>query len=160
MEKYLTYLIEDMHQAAQRVPLSKIPEGDFDPDYMLELEESPDRKMSDWFGLSIDQFPKSDRLTLSQLETMADEFENLWMAFSFVPEFPEKLPSKRRYELMREYLEEKCQHWPGGWKQHFEFCNYDVEKCPFGSKYCKCKDFQFDKYEAMNDNLPADEIPY
>ena len=38
MNNYLTQLISDMHQAAARVPQSKIPAGTFDPDYMIIFE--------------------------------------------------------------------------------------------------------------------------
>ena len=36
---------------------------------------------------------------------MADEFEQLWAVYSFYPDFPDELPAKRRYELMRDYLD-------------------------------------------------------
>ena len=141
MQTYLSQLITDMHQSATHVPQSRIPEGTFDPDYQDELEASPDYPMSHWFGLTKEQFPASYRLSPEQLELMADEFEQLWAAYSFEPDFPEGLPAKRRYELMRDYLDHECSHWPGGWVHHFEFCDYDPENCPFGTEYCKCKDF-------------------
>jgi hypothetical protein len=143
MNNYLTQLITDMHLAARRVPKSRISEGTFDPDYMMELEESPERPMSQWFGLEKEQFPSSDKLTTEQLQLMANEFEQLWAAYLFEPDFPEGLPAKRRYELMRDYLDHECSHWPGGWVHHFEFCDYDSENCPFGSEFCKCKDFEY-----------------
>lgn len=144
MNNYLTQLISDMHLAARRVPKSKIPEGTFDPDYQDELEASPEQPMSRWFGLDKEQFPPSDKLTIEQLELMASEFEHLWAVYSFEPDFPDGLPARRRYELMRDYLDHPCQHWPGGWVQHFEFCDYDTENCPFGTEFCKCKDFDDD----------------
>lgn len=161
MNHYLTQLISDMHLAATRVPKSKIPEGTFDPDYMMELEESPDRPMSFWFGLSKEQFPPSEKLTAVQLELMANEFEHLWAAFSFEPDFPEGLPAKRRYELMRDYLDQECSHWPGGWVEHFEFCSYEPENCPFGIEFCKCKDFEFDDLPDMEMTEHSDEdLPF
>ena len=141
MQTYLSQLITDMHQATMHVPQSRIPEGTFDPDYQDELEASPDYPMSHWFGLTKEQFPASDRLSSEQLVLMADEFEQLWAAYSFEPDFPEGLPAKRRYELMRDHLDHECSHWPGGWVHHFEFCDYDTENCPFGQEFCKCKDF-------------------
>jgi hypothetical protein len=145
MQNYLTHLIFDMHLAAARVPQSRIPEGEFDPDYMLELEESDEKTMSQWFGLEKEQFPASEKLSEEQLELMANEFEQLWAAWSFYPDFPEGLPAKRRYELMRDYLDHPCQHWPGGWVHHFEFCDYEPENCPFGTEFCRCKNFEDEK---------------
>lgn len=161
MNLYLTQLITDMHLAATRVPKSKIPEGTFDPDYQDELEASPDYPMSHWFGLTKEQFPPSERLTDEQLELMANEFEQLWAAYSFEPDFPDGLPAKRRYELMRDYLDYECSHWPGGWVHHFEFCDYNTENCPFGIEFCKCKDFVYDDDTDidLNDTDP-DSLPF
>ncbi len=141
MQKYLSQLIADMHKSAEKVPQSRIPVGEFDPEYMMELEESGEKTMSQWFGLGKEQFPPSEKLSEEQLIQMAAEFENLWNAYSFYADFPEGLPAQRRYELMRDYLDHPTQHWPGGWEHHFEFCDYDPANCPFGNEFCRCKDF-------------------
>lgn len=141
MQNYLTQLISDMHKSAEKVPQAKIPEGEFDPEYMMELEESGEEPMSHWFGLDIEQFPPSERLSEEQLTQMAAELEKLWKAYSFYPDFPDGLPAKRRYELMREYLDHPTQYWPGGWEHHFEFCDYYPSHCPFGDEFCRCKEF-------------------
>ena len=161
MQNYLNQLIEDMHLSATRVPQSKIPEGTFDPDYMMELEEMEDQPMSVLFGLTIEQFPSSDKLTLEQLTLMADEFEELWAAYNFFPDFPDGLPDRRRYELMREYIDHECSHWPGGWNHHFEFCDYDPHNCPFGEDFCKCKDFEVDEFMGEGISKTSDEdLPF
>lgn len=157
MNHYLAHLISDMQAAATRVPKSRIPEGTFDPDYMMELEESAKKPMSEWFGMQKQEFPPSEKLTAEQLELMATEFEQLWAAYSFEPDFPDGLPAKRRYELMRDYLDEPTQHWPGGWVHHFEFCEYDPANCPFGEEFCRCIDFEDDLPEItpeQNNDLP------
>ena len=59
LQNYLDQLIADMHLAAGRVPKSPIPDGVFDPDYQDMLEESPDRLMSQLFGLEKELFPPS-----------------------------------------------------------------------------------------------------
>ena len=141
MQNYLSQLIADMHLSAEKVPQSRIPVGEFDPEYMMELEESDEKTMSQWFGLGKEQFPPSEKLSEEQLIQMAAEFENLWSAYSFYADFPEGLPARRRYELMRDYLDHPTQHWPGGWEHHFEFCDYEPANCPFGNEFCRCKDF-------------------
>ena len=100
--------------------------------------------MSEWFGLEKELFPPSEMLTAEELRLIADEFEELWGAYSFLPEFPDGLPDKRRYELMCEYLDHRCNYWPGGWRQHFTFCDYEPANCPFGIEYCHCRDFADD----------------
>jgi hypothetical protein len=157
MQNYLTHLISDMHQAAARVPKSKIPEGIFDPDYMMELEESAEKTMSQWFGLEKEQFPPSEKLTNEQLVLMAAGFEKLWQAYSFEPGFPDGLPAKIRYDLMRDYLDYSTQHWPGGWVHHFEFCDYDPKNCPFGSEFCWCEDVDKDYLIYHQEN--PDDLP-
>lgn len=161
MQKYLDQLIEDMHLAATQVPQSAISESTFDVEYMMELEEMEEEPLSFWFGLEKEQFPSSDRLTEDQLKLMAYEFEKLWASFSFEPDFPEGLPAKRRYELLRDYLEHKCTYWPGGWVHHFEFCNYEPENCPFGDEFCRCKDFEYD--DSFNKDITTkstDDLPF
>jgi len=161
MQKYLNQLIEDMRLAATRVPQSKVPEGTFDEDYMMELEEMEEEPMSYWLGCEMIQFPPADRLKPKQLSFIAVEFENLLDAFSFEPDFPEGLPAKRRYELMRNHLDHKCTYWPGGWVHHFEFCNYEPENCPFGNEFCKCKDIEYDNQIDVDfSNLSSDELPF
>lgn len=161
MQKYINQLIEDMHLAATRVPQATFTEATFDANYMMELEEIGEEPMSFWFGLEKEQFPPSERLTPDQLELMANELEKLWNAFSFEPDFPEGLPAKRRYELMRDYLEHKCTYWPGGWVHHFEFCNYEPENCPFGYEYCKCKDFEYDDSQSTdNSTNTSEDLPF
>ena len=161
MQNYLNQLIEDMHLAATRLPQPKIPEGTFDPDYMMELEAMEEQPMGVLFGLSREQFPPSDRLTSEQLTLMAKEFEQLWAVYSFEPDFPEGLPDKRRYELMRDYIDIECSHWPGGWIHHFEFCSYEPDNCPFGEEFCKCKDFEYNKSLDRNvSNSLEEDYPF
>ena len=161
MQSYLNQLIEDMHLSATRVPQSKIPEGTFDEDYMMELEEMEDQPMSVLFGLTIEQFPPSDKLTSEQLTLMADEFGQLWAAYSFFPDFPEGLPARRRYEIMREYLDQGCRYWPGGWEHIFDFCNCDPDNCIYGDEFCRCKDFEDDEMmDSIFSNNSNEDLPF
>lgn len=142
MQKYLDQLIEDMQMIGNKAKSNLIPDESFDPVKMMEMEESPEQTMGFWFGLSQECFPPSDKLNEHQLEQMTIEIEELWGAFGFVPDFPDKLPARRKYELMREYLNQPCQYWAKGWILHFEFCQYDPNECPFGSEFCRCKEDQ------------------
>jgi len=149
-----------MHLAATRVPQSKIPEGAFDAEYMMELEDMEDQPIRVLFGLTIEQFPLSDKLTSEQLTLMATEFKQLWAAYRFIPNFPEGLPTRRRYELMREYLDQGCSYWLG-YTQDFEFCSYEPNDCPYGKEFCRCKDFEDDELLEMNaTNTLNEELPF
>ncbi len=145
MQHYLSQLISDMRLAVKRAP--RTGKEEFDPEVMMELEESEEKPMGYWLGFNKEQFPPSERLNDDQLKLMANEFEQLWAAYSFYPDFPEGLPAKRRYELMRDYIDHPTQYWPGGWEHHFEFCHYDPAHCPFGSEFCRCKEWEDDQGE-------------
>jgi len=147
----LDQLISDMHQSALKVPISKVPEGEFDADYRDELEASQEQTMSKWFGLGKELFPPSEMLTSEELNLISDKFEKLWAAYSFYADFPKGLPAKCRYELMGEYLNHSCQYRPRGWKQCFTFCDYEPENCPFGREYCPCKDLDT-LFDSLHDD--------
>ncbi len=53
--------------------------------------------------------------------------------------------------MMRDYLDYECQFWPGGWRCTFNFCDYDPETCPFGDKFCRCKDY-LSEYPSVDDD--------
>lgn len=126
----------------------------------MELEESPDRPMSYWFGLSKEQFPPSELLSPEQIDLMAVELNALWAAYGFEPDFPDGLPAKRRYELMRDYLDYQCQFWPGGWVCTFNFCDYEPENCTFGKEFCRCKDYFLDDPPECNNQELSEEQPF
>jgi len=135
---YLDQLISDMHQSALKVPVSKVPENEYGSDYQNVLVASPLQPMSKRFGIRKELFPPSEMLTSEELNLIADEFEKLWAAYSFFADFPISLPAKRRYELMREYLDYSCHYGHGKRKQCFTFCDYKPESCPFGIECCRC----------------------
>ncbi|MCK4663746.1 MAG: hypothetical protein KAT68_12820 [Bacteroidales bacterium] len=153
MNRYVKQLIEDIEKSISKVPEpNEIYEG-LDPEsdendiedmshveQYLNGEELP---MEQYFGLEQELFPHVDKLTSEQIDMLTEAFARLWNAYHFVPDFPENLPNKIRYKLMREYLKHETTCVTFG-EIHMEFCDYDEENCPFPG-YCNtCKEIAAD----------------
>jgi hypothetical protein len=160
MQKYIAQLIEDIQEAKRRPHPPKMflpPELEC----MRGAEEylhGEYYEMGQLFGLKKIQFPPIDRLNPKQIEDVTAELELLWEAFNFVPDFPKGLPTKYKYNILVEYLEHKTTYVSEG-HNHFEFCTYEPESCPFPEDFCTCKEFDdddidMDKYEDDENKLP------
>ena len=140
MNTYLKQLISEMRHAATLVPEPLMPEGSFDTDFVVAtIQRFPEQTMGDWFGLEIQKFPEAEFWNEDELELLAAEFEKLWEAWSFYPEFPEGIPAKMRYTLLRNHLSHSCEVYLGGPKQHNYLCNFRFDECPFGPELCLCR---------------------
>ena len=78
-------------------------------------------------------------MTSVQLEKLVFMICRLWTAFNFTALIPEEAPAEIVYSiLVREMLKSRMVMDYGN--QGIEFCDYEPELCPFGKKYCSCKD--------------------
>ena len=144
MQKYVEQLIDDM-QIAQKRP--RPPKMELPPEleFMRGAEEflhGDLYEMGNLFGLEKLQFPTVDRLNSKQINLFVLEFEKLWYAFNYIPDFPDGLPDTVKYKLFVDYLDYSTNHVSQG-HQHIEFCSYDLESCPFPEEFCQCKDYEF-----------------
>lgn len=157
MDNYLKYLIEDIRNAAQFIPVSPISDL---PEKMewyrgtLEFEITPERPMQEWFQLSKENFPPVHKLKPDQIELLVKELLNLWDVFNFKPVIPENLPADICYELLVDALE-KPVIWVSDGMIEIEFCQNNPETCPFPPEYCKCRE-EFGDGEVFTEN--RDEI--
>ena len=140
MQRYLKQLIEEMHEAAKNTPAKPYYEHDWGPelDYVIEWENNPSKPMGEWFGLSLEQFPPVDKLNSLQIEEMNTAFAELWAAYNFYAEFPEKTPAKLRYELYRKHINEGIV-WASQGSSIIDFCTGNCEDCDV-KEYCEIKD--------------------
>jgi hypothetical protein len=146
MQLYVEQLIEDMKAAAKNLPPKPYYESDETTvgiEYVLEWENNPYQKMSAIFQMEQYLFPPSDRLTDGQIALLNAAILEMWEAYHFQADYPESLPNRRLYELLREKLEEEMQYISEGCT-HIEFCDYQPDACPFGKEHCWCKDHIFD----------------
>jgi hypothetical protein len=164
MELYVTQLIEDLEAAQQPVEPyvpgeEQLMEGLFDEveDYVSGEKHV---KICELIGFLPEQFPPSNRLNTNQLKRVFFALDQLLDSYNIDTNLPNKLPIKRKYELVTNELTEEVFASKHGFT-HLEYCNYDVETCPFGKKYCDCKDFMFDNEKTTNaDPLEDDELPF
>lgn len=150
MDRYILQLAERMRDSAQNLP---------DPNEMSEFDEEslPDelkmfayaeryirgkaKKIAVITGIETQAFPPPDKLTETQTDFLYDEMKRLLTAYCFYPDFPKGLPADLKYRLLREKWNEKTVYTGEG-MTHFEFCDYEPERCPFPDKFCSCKDFE------------------
>ena len=164
MELYVTQLIEDLEAAKQPVEPYIAGEEESIEDIFDEVDQyvsgESTSKICDLIGFIPEQFPPSYRLTTNQMRRIFFAMDQLLDSYNIDTNLPNKLPIKRKYELVRNELTEEVFVSKHGFIQ-LEYCNYDVESCPFGKKYCDCKEFMFDN-EKMADSEPLgdDELPF
>ncbi len=142
MQHYIDYLICDLQNAKKNVPQEKQPGEGYEAfeNHMMELEESPDVLLSDLFGIKSDVFPPLEKLTDEQVEQLNTAIIEMWAAFNIKAVFPENLPARLLYPALLTLFSKSMHYWPG-WHMGLELCNFDPDKCPFGTEYCTCKEY-------------------
>lgn len=153
MDTYIIQLAEQIRNSAKNLP---------DPNIMSEFDEEslPEelrmfadverylngtaKKISVITGIETEAFPPAEKLKETQIEFLADEIIRLLNAYCFYADFPKGLPADVKYRLLREKWEEKAVYTGEG-MTHFEFCEYETEKCPFPESFCGCKEFLNDE---------------
>ena len=148
MERYIGQLIEDIRQAASKVPqpgkiLKDVDMGN--PDEAEEIFSAKQfingepQQLSQITGISKEQLPPPNQLLDTQVTLLLNEMVQLLQKFHFIPEFPEKAPDNLKYKALRDHWNEEHVIVSSG-QVHIEFCNYDETQCPFPG-YCNiCKE--------------------
>lgn len=147
MDRYISQLIEDLKSAKKWAPISKPQDEMSTSDIIAELEEidriideEPDKPMYNIFGIDPIMFPPTEKITIQQAETLADEILQLWQHFNINAVYPENFPKHKLYPLLVSKFSEPFLYFPMG-ITGIEFCDYDSSHCPFGIEYCTCKDY-------------------
>ena len=106
------------------------------------LDERPPSRQDMYyhFGFEQEQFPPADRLTDADIELLVSAVCRLWAAYNFTPVFPDNIPGRVLYPLLLKRMEEPTFVMTRG-NIGVEFCEYEVEHCPFGEQWCRCKEF-------------------
>lgn len=157
MEKYLQQLIEDLRQAALRVPP---PREIWDPVDMDSYNEVADmlyiedfihgipRPLSNIVGIDKIYFPHPDKLSPQQVNQLYAEMEKLINAYHFFPDYPTGLPVSEKYRLLRQEWD-SGQVFVGAGEVHIEFCTYDEHQCPFPAEFCACRNQESQEKEQL-----------
>ena len=161
MQRYTEQLIEDIQNAKKR-PLPPKMELPPELEFVRGAEEylhGDFHKPGKLFGLKKEQFPPAEKLNAKQMQALIKNITELWAEFNFVPDFPEGLPNVYKYNLLVEYLEHETTYVSEG-NNHFEFCTYDPESCPFPEEFCTCKNFEDDDIDMENFDYDKNGLPF
>lgn len=169
MDRYIKQIIEDIEEAKKMVPLpSDIYDGlDEDTDkgeiedlsYIEQYLNGPEKKIEDITGIKKELLPPPEKLTEGQIEALTKALISLWKAFYLVPDFPEGVPDRIKYPLLRDYCEHETKHTTMG-EVHVEFCDCDPENCPFEG-YCSiCKEIEKESLPEQSDIAVEDDVDF
>jgi hypothetical protein len=150
MKNYIIQLIDDIHEAKNhpshpKLALSSFSEYDEDPDivdfsYVEEYLYGKEEKISDIVGIDILLLPEPELLDADDAATLAREMTMLLNRFNFYPDFPENYPLELQYRFLRNLWNDEHVFMTVG-ETHIDFCEYELESCPFPG-YCKsCEEF-------------------
>ena len=140
MQHYIEQLIDDLAEAKKHVP----PEPVFSEDYdefekqMLAIETAPDVPAKKLYGISYEELPPPERLTEKQMQQLIEAIADTWAAFNCFIIFPDNVPIKLQYELIREQFAEPIHYMPG-WSNNYDFCSGWCPDCEI-AEYCTNKD--------------------
>ena len=154
MKKYLNQLIEDMHKAAENLPVKPYLEISEDEECLrgvMEYESTKPKPMQEWFGIDKANFPPAEKLSKDELKLMVAEILKLWNAYNFDAVLPENLPYDIAYKVLVDNFGKPVE-WISEGTVGIEFCDYDEGNCPFPG-YCNlCKNFSKEnKTDNKND---------
>lgn len=167
LDKYIIQLIEQLRTSAQNLPDPKVITGFDENELPEELKMFADverflhgesKPLS--YIVSIDKglLPDVNLLSEEQLLLLYDEIEKMLIAFSFFLDFPENLPIKEKYRVLRDQWDKEVVYIGSG-HNYLEFCHYFPEECPFPEGYCSCKDFDFD-IDIDDSDLENPDFPF
>jgi hypothetical protein len=139
MKRYVNQIIEDIDLLLKKDPPYKkavVHENFFDE--MAELEEyflnDAGLAVSKFSGIEKEHLPAAEILTYEQLNLLNQKILELLNYCNFFIDFPDDVPDSVLYNQIRENWERfKLPEIDANC--HFEFCEYEVEKCPFPG-YC------------------------
>ena len=156
MQKYIRQLTADIRAAARQEtfePNEKLLNTSIE-DHFAEVEawlagELPQERIGEILGLEAIQFPPVERLNRNQLRKICEAFEQTMQTYNVDFDIPKRLPWKTRYQLLVGKIDDSVAICDDGFIT-VEFCDYNPKECPFGSRYCSCKQFEDDDFTSTS----------
>jgi hypothetical protein len=165
MELYTQQLIDDLRKARTvvRPPSDVWDDVDVNDEGLVEdmayVEEfiyGTPQPMSKIIGIETKLLPPPHKLNDEQKATIVVEIEATLQHFNFVLEFPIDFPKHLRYKFLLEIWEDDFVAVSFG-QSHIEFCDFEVESCPFPD-HCKlCYEFEEECKEDPKSDCSDDE---
>ncbi len=98
-------------------------------------------KMSELFEISQQALPQTEKLNDEDVAQLAKKLEQLWNAYHFQADFPNALPIRQKYTLMREKWNCEVKLASRG-ETHIEFCHHEPKNCRFNGYCTICNDLK------------------
>lgn len=142
MELYVSQLIEDLQAAHQQ----EDDENDLKEETIEDMLEESELFVSGknhievykLIGFIPEQFPPVYQLSLPQIRKILVALTDLLWSYNIDTNFPEKLPTKLKYELLTEEMYKEVFIGKHGITS-LDYCDLEIKSCPFGKKYCDCR---------------------
>ncbi len=163
MERYLSHLIEDIHQARTSIKApshewdfvdfeneGEIEDMAFAEEYIYGTREP----LSQITGITTEMLPPPERLSVPQQDRLVQEMEALLLHHNFVAEFPTSLPPEKKYFSLRNIWDHEFVEISFG-TVRIEFCDLDPDYCPFPEHCTTCEEIAIqmkidEKWEKRN----------
>ncbi len=146
MQRYIDQLIEDFNRAEEN-PQPEIDFGETYEDFekqMLEIENGATVTAKEKVGVSYDELPPADKMSVEQTQNLMIAMLNALKANGTDVHFPgDGIPVKLAYTEVRKLFNEGFKSMPG-WT--IDFCSGWCPDCAFAD-YCKTKDDTWSKEE-------------
>ena len=164
MEQYITQLIEDLLNAQRAESQELEEEEEFDIEaHFAEVDRyvsgEGEEPIGDILGFEEVQFPPTEKLNNEQMQRISEAFAQCLFSWNITAEIPQNVPIILKYSLLISTLKKQVFIQSTGFI-HLEFCEYDVETCPFGAEFCQCKDFENDFDDMDNFELKDGDLPF
>jgi hypothetical protein len=167
MQRYVEQLIEDLELVASNPPAHPYIESPPHLNGNIEIAElalSPYKPFSEWTGISEEEFPFIDQITVEEAHNINQAVFKVFAALNIeLIDLPAGLPSDLLYLAIMFNWDMPIQFLPNAGYE-LEFCTFDPDTCPYG-EYCECcsdPDHTFfeDDVPGEFDNKGDDELPF
>jgi hypothetical protein len=132
MKRYVEQLLEDIEVAQNNADKAiakweSINENNH-PDDFFDPQPEDGILLCDLFGLQRYFLPADSYLDDEEIQILVLSISQLWRAHGLIPVFTKNLPKRIKYNLLRDYWNQRVFPNPGE-KVDIELCDY--ENCPY-----------------------------
>ena len=114
MQKYINYLLEDLHAAKMSITISTNNYHETASLSSSSFTQVPCKSMAEWFGIEPYAFPPFYKLSKLQAEQLTYAIIELWQVFNIQAIFPEEMSFRDRYSQLVRFWQHKVQYIPNG----------------------------------------------
>lgn len=145
MHPYIKHLLEDIKNAERKendnfgYPAPTTFEEEME-EMKHYLSGEGERPLSYFTGLEKEDFPPSEQLSIKDMESVLQAYDNMLETWNAVIIWPENMPIKSCYEFLLKFvLGSEFMPVDNG-TIHFDFCTGYAPECDWG-KYCSCLEY-------------------